>query len=113
MKRKLIATLAAGAALAAQPLTPPSCPLSLHAAMEIAQKEIVRRGLAATNHVSAFYAGEDRQTEGAAFAAIVRPHLSTGAPRRSSTSAPRLKLLIHDDGHTTLQTIATRVRIRA
>lgn len=111
--RKLIATLAAGAAFASHPLATSSCPLSLNTAMEIAQQEIVRRGLSETYHVSAFYAGEDRQTEGAAFAAIVCPHPAAGAVKRKSSSPPRLKLLIHDNGDTTLQPIAARPRAHA
>lgn len=105
----LIATIAAGTAFAGQSLPPPSRPLSLDAAMEIARHEIVRRGLAATHCVSAFYAGVDRHAEGAAFAAIVRPNSAGRQAGRRPAAQPRLKLLIHEDGGTSLQPLLPRI----
>jgi hypothetical protein len=110
--RQLIATLAAGAVLAGQN-PPPHLALSVSAAMDIAQHEIIRRGLAATHHVAALYADADRQAEGAAFAVIVCPRASARSTANRAAAAPRLKLLIHDDGHTTLQPIPARARAHA
>lgn len=112
-RRPLIATLTAGAALAANPLPVPAPTpvLTCAAAMEIAQHEIVRRGLAETYHVFALYAGVDRHTEGAAFAVIVRPHPPVDA--RRARSPRRMKLLIHEDGRTTLQTVTRQPRAHA
>jgi hypothetical protein len=107
-RRPLIATLTAGAALAANPLPAPTPVLTCAAAMEIAHHEIVRRGLAETYHVFALYAGVDRHTEGAAFAVIVRPHPPVDA--RRARSPRRMKLLIHEDGRTTLQTVTRQPR---
>lgn len=111
-RRPLIATLTAGAALAATPLPAPApAPtLTCAAAMEIAQHEIARRGLAETYHVFALYAGVDRHTEGAAFAVIVRPHPPVDAAEKRARSPRRMKLLIHEDGRTTLQTVTRQPR---
>jgi hypothetical protein len=106
--RNLIVPLAAGAAFASHPV-----PLSLHAAMEIAQQEIVRRGLAGAYHASAFYAGADRHAEGAAFAVIVCPQAAVDSVAKRAGALPRLKLLIHEDGRTTLQPIPARIRVHS
>ena len=109
-RRPLIATLTAGAALAATPLPVPAPTLTCAAAMEIAQHEIVRRGLSETYHVFALYAGVDRHTEGAAFAVIVRPHPPPDAAAKRGRGPRRMKLLIHEDGRTTLQTVTRQPR---
>ena len=108
--RKLIATLAAGAAFAGHALPPVRPSISFNQAIEIAQEEMTRRGLADIYHIFAFYAGADRQSKGAAFTAIVRPHSSAGSVAKRASVPPRLKLLIHEDGHTTLQPIPPRAR---
>lgn len=65
-------------------------------AMEIALRELARLQLGASHRPSALYAHGDRQAEGAAFAVIFR------SLKRSQRSE-KFKLLIHDDGRTTVQ----------
>ena len=82
-------------------------PLSIGTALEIARRVILRLGLSATHTVHALYAGVDRQTEGAAFAVIVRPLTKLPAIRTAS-AIRRFKLIIHEDGHTTIRTFGMR-----
>ncbi|MDB6174580.1 MAG: hypothetical protein JWL59_3891 [Chthoniobacteraceae bacterium] len=85
--------------------------LSFNDAIEIARHEIERRGLASTHHAAALYAGEDKHTEGAAFAVIIRPRMDAPA-KLKRTAASKLKLLIQEDGRTSLQRIKSRISRR-
>lgn len=82
--------------------------LSLSVAVDIASRELLRLCLAATYRMAAMYAGGDRRADGAAFAIVVIPNRSVG-PTESEKSFPGLKLLIHDDGHTTLKRYRPKV----
>lgn len=81
-------------------------PLSIGAALEIARRAITRLGLSATHKVHALYAGGDRQTEGAAFAVIVRP-LPKLPSIRTSSAIRRYKLLIFEDGNSTIRMVGS------
>jgi hypothetical protein len=109
--RRFIAPFAPENASASYP-SAPHLKLSLNAAIEIAQQEITRLGLAATHQASALYAGADRQTEGAAFAVIVRQHAPMRRAAKDAASLPRLKLLIYEDGRATLQRFPAGARAR-
>ncbi len=86
--------------------TSPFCPqLTVASALEIALNELSRRALSAQYYVSRLYAGADRQTEGAAFAAIMSPLRRAMKPASKAKPSPRLKLLIYDNGQTALNPI--------
>ncbi|MES2568956.1 MAG: hypothetical protein V4710_02750 [Verrucomicrobiota bacterium] len=105
-RRTLMVSLAAGAALAGQAFSRPVAPsITFNDAVEIVRHEMERHGLAATHEASALYAGVDKQSEGAAFAAILRPRETAARGSTRTGGQPRLKLLIQEDGRTTLQPI--------
>ena len=71
-------------------------------AVEIAVREIERRGLGNTHQLAGFYAAPDAHSEGADFAATLVPRDETRRVRG------RLKLLIQCDGRVSVCPFARR-----
>lgn len=97
-----VAHLAIGATLASTPVTTCARPLSFNSAIEIAKHELAARGLGDDYQVAGIYSGEDRHAEGAAFAVVIKMNPS-GLTQSGASQPRRLKLLIQNDGGTSLQ----------
>ena len=78
-------------------------PLTFHSALEIARREIERLGLNDLYRVKAIYAGGDRHAAGATFAVILNLISAIKPASRRQSGLVRLKLLIQDDGVTSLE----------